>query len=67
MIIPVVSVSILPYAKNSEGPKSQTKMSIEQRKGKLISSIDEHINMLQVVKACVSGVQVSEDSPKCRE
>jgi hypothetical protein len=42
-------------------------MSIEQRKTRLISSIDERINTLQEVKTCVSAAQTPEDLRKCRE
>ena len=66
-IILMLGVSILVYAQNTEGSKSQEKISIEQRKGKLISSIDERINTLEGVKACVSAAQTSEDLRKCRE
>ncbi len=60
-------VSILAYTQSPEGAKPQEKMSIEQRKAKLISSIDERINMLQEVKTCVSAAQTPEDFKKCRE
>jgi GTP cyclohydrolase III len=42
-------------------------MSIEQRKAKLISSIDQRINRLQELKSCVSAAQTPEDLRKCRE
>ena len=67
VIILGLGVSILSYAQNNEGSKPQEKISIEQRKAKLISSIDERINMLQGVKACVSAAQTREDLRKCRE
>jgi len=67
VIMLVLGVSILAYAQNPEGSKPQEKMSIDQRKAKLISSIDERINMLQEVKACVSAAQTPEDLRKCRE
>ncbi len=61
----VLGVSILAYAQNQEGP--QGKVSIEQRKARLISAIDQRINSLQEVKACVSAAQAPEDLRKCRE
>jgi hypothetical protein len=63
----VLGVSILAYAQNPEGPKPQGKISIEQRKARLISAIDQRINLLQEVKACVSASQTPEDLRKCRE
>jgi hypothetical protein len=47
VIILGLGVSIVSYAQNTEGSKPQGKISIEQRKARLISSIDERINMLQ--------------------
>ena len=67
LVMLVLGVSILAYAQNPEGSKPQGKMSIEQRKAKLISSIDQRINSLQEVKACVSAAQTPEDLRKCRE
>jgi len=67
VMILVLGASILAYAQNTEGSKPQEKVPIEQRKAKLMSSIDERINMLQGVKACVSAAQTSEDLRKCRD
>jgi hypothetical protein len=63
----VLGVSILAYAQNPEGAKPQEKMFIEQRKAKIISSIDERIKLLQEEKTCVSAAQTPEDLRKCRE
>jgi hypothetical protein len=67
VVIFALGVFILAYAQNPEGARPQEKMSIEQRKARLISSIDERINMLQEVKTCVSAAQTPEDLRKCRE
>ena len=67
VVIFALGVLILAYAQNPEGARPQEKMSIEQRKARLISSIDERINMLQEVKTCVSAAQTPEDLRKCRE
>jgi hypothetical protein len=67
VVIFALGVSILAYAQNPEPAKPQGKMSIEQRKANLISSIDQRINMLQEAKTCVSAAQTPEDLRKCRE
>jgi hypothetical protein len=67
VVIFALGVSILAYAQNPEGGSPQEKMSIEQRKAKIISSIDERIKMLQEDKTCVSAAQTYEDLRKCRE
>jgi|APFre7841882654_1041346.scaffolds.fasta_scaffold255285_2 hypothetical protein len=67
VVIFASGVSILAYAQSPEGAKPQEKISIEQRKANLISSIDERINMLQEVRTCVSAAQTPEDLRKCRE
>jgi len=67
VVILVLGVSILAYAQNPEGAKPQEKVSIEQRKAKFISSIDERINLLQELKTCVSAAQTPQDLRKCRE
>jgi lipoate-protein ligase A len=67
VVILTLSLSILAYAQNPQGSKPQEKISIEQRKAKLISSIDERINRLQELKSCVSAAQTHEDLRKCRE
>lgn len=67
VVIFASGASILAYAQSPEGAKPQEKMSIEQRKANLISSIDERINMLQEVRTCVSAAQTPEDLRKCRE
>lgn len=67
VVIFALGVSILAYAQSPEGAKPQEKMSIEQRKAKIISSIDERIKMLQEEKTCVSAAQTTEDLRKCRE
>jgi hypothetical protein len=53
-IVLALGVSILTYAQNPEGGNPQERTSIEQRKAKIISSIDERIKMLQEDKSCVS-------------
>lgn len=67
VLIFALGVPILAYAQNPEGAKPQEKISIEQRKAKIISSIDERIKMLQEEKACISAAQTPEDLRKCRE
>jgi hypothetical protein len=67
VIILVLGVSILAYGQSPAGSKPQEKISIEQRKAKLISSIDERIDMLQDVKDCVSAAQTPEDLRECIE
>ena len=67
VVIFALGVSILAYAQNPEGAKPQEKMFIEQRKAKIISSIDERIKVLQEEKTCVSAAQTPEDLSKCRE
>ena len=67
MVMLALGVSILAYAQNPEGAKPQEKMSIEQRKARFISSIDQRINLLQELKTCISAAQVPEDLKKCRE
>jgi hypothetical protein len=66
VVIFALGVSILAYAQNPEAAKPQEKVSIEERKAKLISSIDERIKMLQEEKACVSAAKTPEDLRKCR-
>jgi len=63
----VLGVSILAYAQSPEGSKPQGKISIEQRKARLISAIDQRINLLQEAKTCVSAAQTPEDLRRCRE
>ena len=62
-----LGVFILAYAQNPEPAKPQEKVSIEERKAKIISSIDERIKMLQKEKDCVSAAKTPEDLRKCRE
>jgi hypothetical protein len=66
-VLLVLGLSILAYTQSTKGPNPQEKMSIEQRKAKLISSIDQRINRLQGLKSCVSAAQTPEDLRKCRE
>jgi len=69
IVIAVVFVSgilIFAYAQSPEGAKPQGKVSIEERKAKLISGIDGRINSLQELKTCVSAAQTHEDLRKCR-
>jgi len=63
----VLCIFMLAYGQSPEGTKPQEKIPIEQRKAKIISSIDERIKMLQEDKACVSAAQTHEDLRKCRE
>jgi len=56
VVIMTLSVSILAYSQ-----------SVEQIKAKMISYLDERINMLQEAKACVSAAQTPEDLKSCRE
>jgi len=67
VVIFTLGVSILAYAQNPEAAKPQEKVSIEERKAKIISAIDERIKMLQEEKACVSAAKAPEDLRKCRE
>ena len=67
VVIFVLGVSILAYSQKPEAAKPQEKVSIEERKAKIISSIDERIKMLQEDKACVSAAKTPEDLRKCRE
>jgi len=62
-----LGVSILAYAQNPEGAKPQKKVSIEQRKARFISSIDQRINLLQELKTCISTAETPEDLKECRE
>ena len=66
VVIFALSVSILTYAQDTEPAKPQEKVSIEESKAKIISSIDERIKMLQEEKACVSAAKTHEDLRKCR-
>jgi len=66
VVILALGVSIVTYAQGPEGTKPQEKMSIEQRKARFISSIDQRINLLQELKTCVSAAQTPEDLRKCR-
>ena len=66
VVIFALGVSILAYAQNTEPAKPQEKVSIEESKAKIISSIDERIKMLQEEKACVSAAKTHEDLRKCR-
>ncbi|HYA90592.1 MAG TPA: hypothetical protein VEK32_03735 [Thermodesulfobacteriota bacterium] len=66
-VVLALGVSILTYAQNPEGGNPQEKALVEQRKAKIISSIDERIKMLQEDKTCVSAAQTYEDLRKCRE
>ena len=66
-VIFTLGLSILAYSQNPQAAKPQGKMSIEQRKARIISSIDERITTLQELKACVSAAQTHEDLRKCRE
>jgi len=61
----VMSIYILAYAQSPEGA-SQGKISIDQRKAKIISAIDGRINSLQELKGCVSAAQTQDDLRKCR-
>ena len=67
VVIFTFGVSILAYAQNPEPPKPQEKVSVEETKAKIISSIDERIKILQEEKACVSAAKTQEDLRKCRE
>jgi hypothetical protein len=67
VVIFTLGVSILAYSQNPQPAKPQEKMSIEERKAQIISSIDERIKMLQEEKACVSAAKTREDLRKCRE
>jgi len=67
VVIFALGVFVLVYAQNPEPAKPQEKLSIEQRKAKIISLIDERINMLQEIKTCVSAAQTPEELRKCRE
>jgi len=66
-VIFAMGVTIPAYAENPAGAKPKGKMSVEDMKGKIISSIDERIKTLQEEKACVSAAQTHEDLRKCRE
>jgi len=69
IVIAVVFVSgifIFAYAQSPEGAKPQGKVSIDQRKAKIISAIDGRINSLQELKTCVSAAQTHDDLRKCR-
>jgi hypothetical protein len=66
VVIFALGVSILAYAQNTEPAKPQEKISIEESKAKIISSIDERIKMLQEEKTCVSAAKTHEDLRKCR-
>jgi len=66
VVIFAFGVSILVYAQNTEPAKPQEKVSIEEIKVKMISSIDERITMLQEERACVSAAKTDEDLRKCR-
>jgi len=63
----ILGMFILVYAQSPEKAKSQGKISIEQRKANIISSIDQRINRLQELKTCVSAAQTQDDLRKCRE
>jgi sensor domain CHASE-containing protein len=65
-VVFVLGIFILAYAQSPEGAKPQGKVSIEERKAKLISGIDGRINSLQELKSCVSAGQTHEDLRKCR-
>jgi hypothetical protein len=67
VVIFALGVSILAYTQNPEPAKPQEKVSFEERKAKIISSIDERIKMLQEQKTCVSAAKTPEDLKKCRE
>ena len=67
VVIFAFGVSILAYAQNTEPAKPQEKVSIEEIKVRMISSIDERIKMLQEEKTCVSAAKTPEDLRKCRE
>ena len=67
VVIFTLGVSVLAYSQNPEAGKPQEKVSIEERKAKIISSIDERIKMHQEEKTCVSAVKPPEDLRKCRE
>ena len=45
-----LGIFILAYAQSPEGTKPQGKISVEERKAKLISGIDGRINSLQELK-----------------
>lgn len=67
VVILALGVFILVYGQNPEGAKPQEKMSIEQRKAKFISAIDQRIHLLQEFKTCISAAQTPEDLRSCRE
>ena len=62
----VLGIFMLAYAQSPEGAKPQGKVSIDQRKAKIISAIDGRINSLQELKGCVSAAQTQDDLRKCR-
>lgn len=66
VVIFALGVSILAYAQNTEPSKPQEKVSIEETKARIISSIDERIKMLQEERACVSAATTQEELRKCR-
>jgi len=67
VMIVVFCLSALAYAQSTEGSKPQEQVPMEQRKAKLMSLIDQRINLLQGIKACVSAAQTTEDLRKCRD
>ena len=66
-VVFILGIFILVYAQSPEGAKPQEKISFEQRKANIISSIDQRINRLQELKTCVSAAQTQDDLRRCRE
>lgn len=64
-VVFVLGISVYVFAQNPEGTKSP--MSVEQRKEKMITLIDERIKMLQEAKTCIEAAKTREDFRACKK
>jgi uncharacterized protein HemX len=66
-VVFVLGISVYVFAQNPEGTKAPQAMTVEQRKEKMITLIDERIKMLQEAKTCIEAAKTREDFRACRK
>lgn len=64
-VVFVLGISVYVFAGNPEGTKPP--MTVEQRKEKMITLIDERIKMLQEAKTCIEAAKTREDFRACKK
>jgi len=66
-VVFVLGISVYVFAGNPEGTKAPQAMTVEQRKERMITLIDERIKMLQEAKTCIEAAKTREDFRECRK